>query len=194
MSVNGELILEEKLQTLTRGQIVWLVLTLVPAVALTAVVAPELDDVNPFLLFFSFGGGISVVILFISWIKTFSHIQVFSDRVEVVSRFLVTSRRRIEASKVESVDFSQSLLGRSLYGSLTIRGSGTGTLQLLPLRNPEKVAEAVRSIAAKAQTKSEPVSPKLDSATGSLAELISMKAQGHLTEEEFSAAKKKLLG
>ena len=110
--------------------------------------------------------------------------------------FLVKSSRRIEASKIESVNFTESLLGRHRYGGLTIRGSGIGALFVSPIQAPEEVAEAIRGIAdksaSKATTKSTSGSAGGD--TQSLAELIRMKEQGHLTDTEFTAAKRKLLG
>jgi hypothetical protein len=66
---------------------------------------------------------------------------------------------------------------------------------LTPIRKPEEVAEVVRGIADKSSAKtSAPVVQVASSDTQSLSELIAMKEKGHLTEEEFTAAKKKLLG
>jgi hypothetical protein len=64
----------------------------------------------------------------------------------------------------------------------------------LHLRNPEKFAEAFMGLASRSQTKSKTVSTKLDCVTGPLAELIAMKAQSYLREDEFSTAKSKLPG
>ncbi len=193
------LILETKLETVTRGQIVVIVFFLAIAASMTLwisgeIVNPdELSEVIPLLSIY-FIVPIAAV-LFTSWIKTFTTLQVHSDRVEVINRFLVRNSRRIEASKIESVNFSQSLLGRSRYGTLTVRGSGLGAIVLTPIRKPEEVAEVVRGIADKSSAKtSAPVVQVASSDTQSLSELIAMKEKGHLTEEEFTAAKKKLLG
>lgn len=193
------LILETKLETVTRGQIVAIALFLAIAASMTIwvsgeIVNPdELSQVIPLLSIYFFVP--IAVVLFISWIKTFTTLQVHSDRVEVINRFLVRNSRRIEASKIESVNFSQSLLGRSRYGTLTVRGSGLGAIVLTPIRKPEEVAEVVRGIADKSSSKtSAPVVQVASSDTQSLSELIAMKEKGHLTEEEFTAAKKKLLG
>lgn len=192
------LILEEKLQTFTRGQFVWLILALILGVASYSSL-PDIDfDDAFFWILASSVGAFSVVsipgVFVVSWMKTFTSVRVFSDRVEVVNRFLVNNSRRIEGSKIESIDYSQSVLGRSAYGIVIIRGSGMAAVSLSPVRNPENVAEAVRGISSKSAPKSEESAPQTSDATGSLSELVSMKEKGHLTEEEFAAAKKKILG
>lgn len=192
-------ILESKLETFTRGQMVAMALFLGLATSLTIWIMGEITDpielaaIAPLLGIYFFAP--LAAIFLASWIKSFTTLQVYSDRVEVLNRFLVRRSRRIEASKIESVDFSQSLLGRSRYGTLTVRGSGLGAIVLLPIRKPEEAAEVIRGIADKSNAKSSaPMATVSSSATQSLAELIRMKEQGHLTEDEFSAAKKKLLG
>lgn len=196
--VAGSLILEEKLQTFTRGQFVWLILGIIVGFAsYSSLPEIDFDDALLWILASSLGalGVGSIPAVFIaSWMKTFTSVRVFSDRVEVVNRFLVNNSRRIEGSKIESIDFSQSILGRSAYGIVIIRGSGMAAVSVSPVRNPENLAEAVRGISSKSAPKSEEPAPRTSDAAGSLAELISMKEQGHLTEEEFTAAKKKILG
>lgn len=188
-------LLEKKLETVSRGQVVftvvWVLLSVVAIVSIFGGFQGEFVAlafsvyVVPFL----------IVMAIVSWAKTFTTVQVFDDRVEVLNRFLVKSSRRIEASKIESVDFSQSLLGRSRYGLLTVRGAGTQAIVVQPVKEPEAVAEAIRGISDKSSSKSAPVAPATTSSeTQSLSELIQMKEQGHLTDDEFAAAKKKLLG
>jgi hypothetical protein len=66
---------------------------------------------------------------------------------------------------------------------------------LMPIMQPEAAAEAIRGIADKSSSKEvKPAESAGAAGSNSLSELIAMKQQGHLTEEEFSAAKKKLLG
>jgi len=191
----SNLVREAKLQTLTRGQIVF---TSFPAL-LTLLLAPMLLGRDT-----SFTEILLVIVMVLcialsaiySFLKSLNTIQVFDDRVEVLSRFLVKKSRRIEASKIESVDFSESFLGRSKYGVLVVRGAGAAAITLSPIQLPEKVAEAIRGIADKPTSKTT-TQLKSDSGGGdiqSLSELIKMKEQGHLTDTEFSAAKKKLLG
>lgn len=196
--MQGNLILEEKLQTFTRGQLVLLGFGLILGLISTAAL-PQIDFDNAILWILTgalagFGFASLPGVLIASWIKTFTSIRVFEDRVEIVNRFLVNNSRRIEGSKIESIDFSQSVLGRSAYGIVIIRGSGMAVVSVGPVRNPENVAEAVRGISSRSAPKAEESVHGGADAAGSLAELISMKELGHLTEEEFTAAKKKLLG
>ena len=188
-----DMLLEKKLQTFTRGQIVLLLYVLIFHSG--AFFLFWLTDVPLFAALIIVGGVVLVLGVFIySGYKSFTSVRVFEDRVEVVNRFLVNSSRRIEGSKIESIDYSQSLLGRSAYGVATIRGSGMATLSLSPIQDPEAVAEAIRAISSKSAPKPGAPGPAVSDTAGSLAELISMKEQGHLTDEEFVAAKKKLLG
>jgi hypothetical protein len=197
----SKLIREAKLETVTRGQIVmvsFLVIFFVSFIALMVVALGfDLGEVigESFLILglpFLFLIGVA---FFLSWIKTFTTVQIFEDRVEVLDKFLVKSSRRIEASKIESVDFTQSLLGRQRYGFLTVRGSGVGAIVVAPIQLPEEIAEVIRGIADKSISKNgKSNSDYAAGDTQSLAELIKMKEQGHLTDAEFTAAKKKLLG
>lgn len=188
-----EILLEKKLQTVTRGQIVLLLYVLIFHSG--AFFLFWLTDDLLFVTLIFVGSVVFVLGVFIySRYKSFTSVRVFEDRVEVVNRFLVNSSRRIEGSKIESIDYSQSLLGRSAYGVATIRGSGMATISLSPIQDPEAVAEAIRTISSKSAPKPGAPGPAVSDTAGSLAELISMKEQGHLTDEEFVAAKKKLLG
>jgi hypothetical protein len=194
----SKLVREAKYETLTRGQIVFMSVPILPPLLLAPLIGEDFSAAEQ-SLFVILGNvivaWIGLSILF-SFLKNLTTIQVFEDRVEVISRFLVKKSRRIEASKIESVDFSESLLGRSKYGVLIVRGAGAAAITMSPIQLPEEVAEAIRGIADKSASKSKTKSTS-DSGGGdtqSLAELIRMKEQGHLTAAEFSAAKKKLLG
>jgi hypothetical protein len=191
----SKLILEKKLETFTRGQIVWLAIFSSLGIIFTALLMSAGAEWYLSVLILIYMGVPASMILLISWLKTFTTARVFDDRFEIESRFLVKSGSRIEASKIESVDFSESLLGRSRYGSLVVRGAGTRALQMIPIRDPEEIAEVVRGIADKSSSKNgKSNSDYAAGDTQSLAELIKMKEQGHLTAAEFTAAKKKLLG
>lgn len=188
-------LLEKKLETVTRGQVVFTVVWVLISLVIVESIFGGFQNEGAGLLFSIYVVPFLIVMAIGSWAATFTTVQVFDDRVEVLNRFLVKSSRRIEASKVESVDFSQSLLGRSRYGRLTVRGAGTQAIVVRPVKEPEAVAEAIRGISDKSSSKSAPVAPVATSSeTQSLSELIQMKEQGHLTDDEFAAAKKKLLG
>jgi uncharacterized membrane protein YdbT with pleckstrin-like domain len=194
----SKLVREAKYETFTRGQIVFMSVPIFLTLLLVPLIGEDFSAAEQSLFAILANvivAWIGLTILF-SFLKNLTTIQVFDDRVEVLSRFLVKKSRRIEASKIESVDFSESLLGRSKYGVLIVRGAGAAAITLSPIQLPEEVAEAIRGIADKSVSKkgTNSTSGSGLGETQSLAELIRMKEQGHLTDAEFSAAKKKLLG
>lgn len=143
---------------------------------------------------------LGVVILVVPYLISLTSLRlakpaVYADRVEFSSTFLAKQVRRIEASKIESVLVRESLLGRSRYGTVTVRGSGAGAIRLKRLAEPEKFAEAVRSVASAAQSKAASqtagASTSIDLA-GQIAQLDALRGSGALSESEFQAAKAKL--
>jgi uncharacterized membrane protein YdbT with pleckstrin-like domain len=90
-------------------------------------------------------------------LRSKSHISVYRDRLEVTHTFLRKMQVRIEASKLETVSFNESVLGGNRYGSVHVTGSGGTKLLLQPVVDAENLAEAIRKIAsAPAQKKSAP--------------------------------------
>lgn len=184
---------EAKLEVLTRGQVVAIIFFLVGGLALSAWVGLG-SSVHVLVAVANLGVPVVAILIF-SALRPTTTVRVFEDRFEVVNSFLVKNSRRIEASKIESVDFSESLLGRSRYGRVIVRGSGIQAISVSPVKDPEELAEAIRAISSRgiSKTTSAPATAS-GGDTQSLSALIEMKTQGHLTEEEFSAAKNKLLG
>ncbi len=197
----SKLLREAKLQIVTRGDLVWISLLVLIVFGLFGLLTLGLGVsfneafeltmqvfLIPIVIF-------AAVFILTAWMRTHATLHVFEDRVELLTKFLGKSSRRIEASKIESVDFAESLLGRHRYGAMTVRGSGVGAIVVSPIQLPEEVAEAIRGIANKSSSKQgNSFSPTSGGETESLVELIRMKEQGHLTAAEFTAAKKKLLG
>jgi len=127
---------------------------------------------------------------------------VSQNGVEMSSGILRRRTERIEASKIESVNTSQSLLGGSRYGSLVVGGSGNAKIEADALANFMEIADAVREVSSAANPKPEvhhsetiddPNPQVKDVLAGDLSELAALKERGLLSEEEFAAAKKKLL-
>lgn len=127
----------------------------------------------------------------LAFVRKSSKVLVYSDRVEWNSVFLIKRYKRIEASKIESVDLNESLLGKHKYGAVAIRGSGSGALRISPVKHPASLVEEVRKIASSSLPK------KVDSSeqtlNASLSELSQLFKDGVLSSEEFERAKKKLL-
>lgn len=183
------LVLEAKFRKVTRGDIV--------AITFFSFIAA--------LLFVAFGNFYVALLYFtpaltfmlISFLRRFMTARVYSDRVEFESRVLVKNNRRIEASKIESVNTTDSLLGRSRYGSVVVRGSGLGSIRISPIEDQAGFADAVRSISDAAKTKatSAPsVETRSDSSLSEqLLQLTKLRESGALTDEQFESAKAKLL-
>ena len=118
--------------------------------------------------------------------------NVYKDRVETGSTFFRTRMSRIEASKIESVTFSQSVLGKSSYGNVTIGGSGGMKLRIANLCDPERFVDAVNSIS------SAPVKKVAEGSSSSSAKEISdlndLLKSGIITPEEFEKGKKRIFG
>lgn len=131
-----------------------------------------------------------IVVGVIVFVRKSSDIKVYSDRLEYSSTFLVKKVKRIEASKIESVDFSESLLGRSNYGAVKVKGSGTGIININPVKLPERLAEEVRKIASSPSSKS---NNNTNSMASKLTELNELLKQGVITQEDFEKAKNKIL-
>ena len=117
---------------------------------------------------------------------------VFADAFEFSTSLTSKSVRRIEASKIESVDFRESLIGRSSWGSVTVRGAGIRALKIQNVRTPEKLADAIRSIASSPISKT--ATKQSSDLASSIQELNKLKNDGLITEEEFNKAKSKILG
>jgi hypothetical protein len=124
-------------------------------------------------------------------------VSVYKDRVEFVSTFVRMNSRRLEASKIESVDVRDSLLGNKLYGTVTVRGSGTANLKFLYVKSQQELAERIRAISSAPQTKQTIANPRSTSNTGNLVsdlkELEQLKKDGVISEAEFQELKKKAI-
>ena len=115
---------------------------------------------------------------------------VFSDSFEYSTSLLSKSVRRIEASKIESVDYRESVIGKGKWGSVTVRGAGIRALALQNIKHPEKLAEALRSIASSPVPKN--FSGDMTNLASNLGELNKLMSEGVITKEEFEKAKSKL--
>jgi hypothetical protein len=116
---------------------------------------------------------------------------VFSDSFEYSTSLLSKNVRRIEASKIESVDYRESVIGKGKWGSVTVRGAGIRALALGNIKHPEKLAEALRSIASSPVPKNS--SGDTTNLASNLGELNKLMSEGVITKEEFEKAKSKLL-
>jgi len=149
-----------------------------------------LEKGGPWYLFFSVLPIVLLMLLLIVMTRK-SKAVVHLDAFEFSSSFLTRRVKRIEASKIESVAFSESIIGRSRWGSVTVRGTGLGALRVKDVKYPEKLADAVRSIASSPSPKNrKSESSHLVSDLGDLKRLLD---DGIITQDEFEKAKNKRL-
>lgn len=118
--------------------------------------------------------------------------NVYKDRVEIGSSFFRVKMARIEASKIESVTFGQSVLGKSNYGNISIGGSGGMKLRVANLRDPEAFVAAVNAISSAPVNKNSAVTST--SSAQEISELNSLLKSGVITQDEFEKGKKRALG
>jgi hypothetical protein len=89
------------------------------------------------------------------------------------------------------VDYRESVIGKGKWGSVTVRGAGIRALALGNIKHPEKLAEALRSIASSPVPKNS--SGDTTNLASNLGELNKLMSEGVITKEEFEKAKSKLL-
>jgi hypothetical protein len=125
-------------------------------------------------------------------VRKSSFANVYKDRVEIGSTFFRVRMSRIEASKIESVTFGQSVLGKSNYGNVSIGGSGGMKLRVANLCNPEGFVAAVNSISSAPMNKA--TTGVSTSSAQEISELNSLLKSGVISKEEFEKGKNKALG
>ncbi len=121
---------------------------------------------------------------------------VYADRVERNVNWILKSAGRIDAMKIESVQVTNSLLGRDRYGRVTVIGSGGTKLVFSAVPNPTNFAHTVRSIMNEGKplhAKSETSCGPTDDLATQIQKLESLRNQGILDAAEFRKAKRKLL-
>lgn len=187
----ANLIYEAKYQLITRGMLVALGLGALMTL-LYAVIFP------------SWIPAIILYILLLLGAVALTYVQrkqmtvfVYEDRVEFVSSFIRMNSRRLEASKIESVDVRDTLLGNKLYGSVTVRGSGMAKMILTPIKSQQELAEKIRTISSAPQDKEKTSNSSSTSSTGNLVsdlkQLEQLKKDGVISESEFQELKQKAI-
>jgi hypothetical protein len=130
-------------------------------------------------------------------IKKGMSVQVYEDRVELVSTFFRKTATRFEASKIESVEVSESLLMPKVYGRVNVRGSGGAVLYLTPIIGHAGLAESIRKISSAPQSKAklskESSSGSTNNLVEELKELEKLRKDGVISDAEFKELKKKAM-
>jgi uncharacterized membrane protein YdbT with pleckstrin-like domain len=81
---------------------------------------------------------VAFALLFMAWFKRWTtEIAVTNRRVISKTGFISRKTNEMQMDKVESVEVDQSVLGRILnYGTVTVRGTGTGLEPLASVDSP----------------------------------------------------------
>ncbi len=182
-------IFEGKFQWPTRGE---KILTGVFGSFLLLFILITLAEPSGFPLPLSFGAFCYAYYFLGSRVRKSTFADVYPDRVEYGSTFFRTRMHRIEASKIESVSFSQSVLGKSNYGNVSIGGSGGMRLRIQNIIDPEAFVSAVKSISSAPIQKNAPAAS--GSAAKEIAELNELLKAGVISQEDFDKGKNKALG
>jgi uncharacterized membrane protein YdbT with pleckstrin-like domain len=145
-------------------------------------------------------GGLLVIVWYpvreaIRWAT--SHFVVTSDRVIHRQGLVAKSSMEVPLEKINDVRFHQGVFERMIgAGDLIIESAGEAGRQVFSeIRHPEQVQKTIYEQGEKNQTRLQrPVVPGAPSTTTELQRLADLRERGVLTEEEFQAQKKKILG
>ena len=182
---------EAKFQLITRGQ--WATLGGIAAFSILLTLS--------FPPFFFFALGYFLIpfltVVISSLVRKDWTVFVYKDRVEFVSTFIRMKTKRLEASKIESVDVRDTLLGNKLYGSVIVRGSGMANLKFFNIKSQQELAERIRAISSAPHNKETVAKSSSNSNTGNLVSdlkgLEQLKKDGVISESEFQELKKKAI-
>ena len=129
-----------------------------------------------------------------------SHFVVTSDRVIHRAGLIAKTSMEIPLEKINDVRFHQGILERMVgAGDLTIESAGEhGTNVFSHIPKPEDMQRTIYHLGERNQqrmvTPAPPASPAAPSVTTELERLAELRSKGILTEEEFQAQKRKILG
>jgi uncharacterized membrane protein YdbT with pleckstrin-like domain len=125
-----------------------------------------------------------------------SHFVVTSDRVIHRQGLIAKSSMEIPLEAINDVRFRQSVFERVIgAGDLIIESAGTRGQEVFEdIRNPEHVQKTIYERGERNQQRLYRGGSAAPSATSELERLADLRARGILTEEEFRAQKRRILG
>jgi len=131
---------------------------------------------------------------FIAWAT--SNFVLTSDRVIHREGFIAKRSMEIPLEKINDVRFHQSVFERVIgAGDLILESAGEfGRNVFSDIRNPEHVQKTIYQQGELNQQREMRPRASAPSATTELERLADLRARGVLTEEEFQAQKRKILG
>jgi uncharacterized membrane protein YdbT with pleckstrin-like domain len=175
------------------------VLAAILVIAGWIVASNKLDGVAVWV---AFAAGVLILLIYalpkvIAWAT--SHFVVTSDRIIHRQGFIAKSSMEVPLEALNDVRFQQSILERMIgAGDLILESAGEQGRQVFShIRGPEEVQKTIYQQGEHNQQRMRGVGqgvPASPSATTELERLADLRARGVLTEEEFQAQKRKILG
>ena len=146
------------------------------------------------------GGGVFVFLAYpvravLAWLT--SHFVVTSDRVIHRSGWLARRSMEMPLERINDVRFEQSVLERVVgAGDLVIESGGEyGQNHFRDIRRPEDVQKLIYEVSEENQNRMvRGGADETSSPVGELERLAAMRERGVITDEEFQAQKRRLLG
>jgi uncharacterized membrane protein YdbT with pleckstrin-like domain len=134
---------------------------------------------------------------FVAWVT--SHFVITSDRLIHRAGWIARSSMEIPLERINDVRFHQGILERTVgAGDLVIESAGEHGQNLFSdIRRPEDVQKLIYEMAEENQDREARVAPpgeNSDDPLDQLEQLARLKAQGSISEEEYEAHKRRLLG
>lgn len=128
------------------------------------------------------------------------HFVVTSDRLIRRRGLIAKHSMEIPLEHINDVRFSQNVLERVIgAGTLAVQSaSEAGREEFRNIRHPEEVQKTIYRVSEDNKNRmyrgGQPSAPSAPSSTTELERLADLRAKGVLTEEEFQAQKRKILG
>jgi uncharacterized membrane protein YdbT with pleckstrin-like domain len=148
-------------------------------------------------------GGLVLAVVILIWYPVgrliawaTSNFVLTSDRVIHREGFIAKRSMEIPLEKINDVRFQQSVFERLIgAGDLILESAGEfGRNVFSDIRNPEQVQKTIYHQGELNQQREMRPRAAAPSATSELERLADLRARGVLTEEEFQAQKRKILG
>lgn len=129
-----------------------------------------------------------------AWSRATSKLKVFEDKIMLTTNTVWEITKQIRSEQIESVSGEQSILGRSSYGNVTITATGGASITAEAVSNWETLVEVITETQKSNSNSGNNARPQqAEGENFGLDQIVKMRLNGHLTEEEFVAAKKKFL-
>jgi uncharacterized membrane protein YdbT with pleckstrin-like domain len=143
---NESLVCEAKLHWILFLKPIFFILL---AITLTVLLNKYLGEYGLYGLYVGCGLVMICIFFFLSRLikRVCTEIALTNNRIIVKNGFIARSARDISLKKVEGIDIKQSIFGRIFnYGSMSVRGTGSGEVWYTRIANPYSFQRALNNI------------------------------------------------